>query len=87
MKCAVLLCFLLLTACAPVPTLEQLENQAMLTGNWSDVERRQKAIARRNADRGLGCPVGKISFCVQDIGKTACSCVDRDALSGIFAGR
>ena len=87
MKYAALLCFLLLMGCAPVPTLEELENQAMLTGNWSAVERRQKTIARRNADRGLGCPGGKISFCVQDIGETVCSCVDRDALDGIFARR
>ena len=87
MKYAVLLCFLLLMGCAPVPTLEELENQAMLTGNWSEVERRQKIIANRNAERGLGCQAREVALCVKDIGKTVCTCIERNALRGIVARR
>ena len=32
----------LLVACEPVPTLEELEDQANLTGDWSQVEKRER---------------------------------------------
>jgi hypothetical protein len=35
---------LVLFACAPVPTLEELEDEAMLTGDWSKVEAREKRL-------------------------------------------
>ena len=84
MRYTALLGFLLLTACASVPTLDELEQRAMLTGDWTEVERREKIIARRTADRGYICPAGKVSFCVKGLGRNECSCVDRDTLDDFF---
>lgn len=83
MKYAALLGFLLLTACATVPTLDELEHRAMLTGDWTEVERREKVIARRAAERGINCPAGYVSFCVKGV-RNECSCVDRDTLANFF---
>ena len=74
-----------LLGCAPVPTLEQLEDAAMLTGDWSQVERRERIIQRREARQALQCPLGYISYCEPRIGREDCVCVGHDALDDIFA--
>ncbi|MCH7538407.1 MAG: hypothetical protein IID57_11200, partial [Proteobacteria bacterium] len=43
----ILVLLLMLGGCAVVPTLEDLEDQALLTGDWSQVENRERTIARR----------------------------------------
>lgn len=68
-----------LVACAPMPTLEQLEDQANLTGDWSQVEKRERAMQRRQAPQSLKCPDRYITFCVKKINTMKCSCVNRMA--------
>ena len=41
MKLMLLLGAVFLTGCVSMPTLEQLEEQAFLTGDWSAVEQRE----------------------------------------------
>ena len=69
--------------------MEQLENEAMLTGDWSAVEEREKAIARKAERDGvkLNCPVGYITFCQSYTGQDRCGCVSRRSMQDVFAGR
>ena len=75
---------LALGACAPTQTLEELEFQALQTGDWSAVERRERAMARRAETAMLECPHGMISYCEDRIGETTCQCVSRRALDEFF---
>lgn len=88
MKVLVLLGALAFVAvgCSAVPTLEQLEEQATLTGDWSAVEKREQVIARREARRGLQCPRGYVSYCEQHVGRSKCTCASNDALRSALAG-
>ncbi len=77
---------LMLGGCAAVPTLEELEDQALLTGDWSQVEKRERTIARRLAGAGEPpiCASGYISVCQTQIGTTRCGCVSRSAMRDVF---
>ena len=74
-KLGILILVLILGGCAAAPTLEELEDQAMLTGDWNQVEKRERIIARRNAREALDCENGYMSVCETYISKTRCSCV------------
>ncbi len=63
MKLMLLLGAVFLTGCVSMPTLEQLEDQALLTGDWSAVEQREKLIARRDSRRGMKCPTYMVAYC------------------------
>ena len=52
MKGMALLVLVLLGGCGTYTSLEQLEATAMLTGDWSEVEKRERIIARRNLRAG-----------------------------------
>lgn len=89
MKIFGVLILLIIVGCAPVKSLEQLEQEAMLTGDWSAVEKREKAVARK-AERDsikLKCPVGYIAFCQAYTARDECSCVSRRGMDEIFAWR
>ncbi len=84
-----LLILLFLVGCAHTKSLEQLENEAMLTGDWSEVEKRERLIARKAERQGIShkCPVGYISFCQTYTGHEQCGCVTRQGMRDVFAGR
>ncbi len=69
---ATLLC---LTACASGPTLSQLEDEALTTGDWSKVEAREQSDQRRRPQPTLQCPKGKIAYCESHLDPNACRCV------------
>ena len=79
-----LILILMLSGCAAVPTLEELEDQALLTGDWSQVEKRERTIARRLAGELPKCASGYISVCQTQIGTTRCGCVSRSAMRDVF---
>ena len=85
MRVWVLLAVLCLSGCGSLITMAELEQQALLTGDWSEVERHQRIIARRNARHGLVCPAGLIAFCPNG-NKERCSCIKKDAYNA-FANR
>ena len=70
---------LLLLGCAPMPSLEELEAEAEVTGDWSAVEQREAMLARRAARYGPSCPAGKVSYCEDVVGKRRCTCVAQAA--------
>ena len=80
----ILILLLMLGGCAAASTLEELEDQALLTGDWSQVEKRERTIARRLAGEPLDCASGYISVCQTQIGTTRCGCVSRSAMRDVF---
>ena len=87
MKILVLLGVIFLTGCGSTATLEQLEEQAFLTGDWSAVEQRERIIAKRDARRAPQCPAGLVSYCEKRVGQRRCACIDRQALSAALSFR
>lgn len=75
---------ILLSGCAATTSLEELEQRAMLTGDWSEVEQREKIIARRKARQGPSCPSGQVAVCQRRLGESRCACVNNDAIAGVF---
>jgi len=73
--------------CAQTKTLEQLELEASQTGDWSEVEKRERLIAKREARRGPSCPAGYIAYCQSEGGSQNCGCVTRQGMRDVFAGR
>ena len=63
-----ILAVLLLAGCAPIKSLEELKDEASVSGDWSEVERRERILKRR-AERGtcqrgsscetISCPAGQ----------------------------
>ncbi len=79
-----LILILMLGGCAAAPTLEELEDQALLTGDWSQVEKRERTIARRQAGEPLACAKSYVSYCETRIATTRCRCVSRSAMRDMF---
>ncbi len=68
-------CLLLISACA-LP-MEKLVNEAMMTGDWSKVEKQEDAALRRQARRhSIRCADDQIAACAISgrLGKRACFC-------------
>ena len=76
--------FLVLAGCSAAPTLEELEFAALQSGDWSQVEKRERAIARREARKAQQCSAGRIRICEKRLGEDRCSCVARDDFQDIF---
>ena len=76
-KVLVLLGALILTGCVSIPSLEQLEEQAFLSGDWSAVETRERLLARRIAIRAPKCPTGMVDFCEKRGSQKHCECVGK----------
>ena len=86
MKVLVLLGVLILTGCISAPTLEQLETQAFLTGDWSAVEQRQRIIAKRAARRAIQCPAGYVAVCQKRLGQLdRCGCVRNEQVRALLS--
>lgn len=66
-------------------TMQELEADALVTGDWSAVERRQRLMMLRRGG-APACPVGYVANCVDYGTDRRCSCVDqatfRNAMSG-----
>lgn len=84
MKGIIILMLALLVGCAEVTTLEDLELAAMQSGDWSAVERRERAVARRAQRSRTDCPSGSIPVCEQRPGETRCHCTSQDDVRAIF---
>lgn len=87
MRVLVLLAAFLVTACAPYYTLEELEHQALLTGDWSAVEERERIIAKRDARRAQQCPSGYMSYCETMMARKRCGCVQDELMMQFLYGR
>ena len=82
MKISGVLILIFLVGCAARPTLEELEAQAMATGDWSAVEKRELLLRRSGHRIGSNCPDDTTLICVDEMGKERCDCLPSYALSG-----
>lgn len=76
-----------LAGCSTRPTLEQLEAEALVTGDWSRVEQREAAIARRNQRSGISCPSGTVGYCKTFMSDKECACVSQESIYSLLSGR
>jgi len=74
MKTLATLMVLVLAGCAAKPTLSELEEEALATGDWSQVEAREKGIDRFRRTTAQKCPDGAARVCVDNGGTTYCQC-------------
>lgn len=85
-KGIMLLGLLLVAGCSAHVPLEQLEAEALVSGDWSRVEQRQRMIERRKLRSSLACPPGKIGYC--EVGASRqerCSCVENQVIRSLLS--
>ena len=75
MNIVILLTLLIVVGCAPRPTLEQLEDEASVTGDWVAVEHREELIKKHLEATAPGCPVGQRKKCVEEQSGIQCDCL------------
>jgi hypothetical protein len=83
-KGIMILALLFAAGCSAYVPLEQLEAEALVTGDWSKVEERQRMITRRNLRSSIACPPGTIGYCEVEIGGQHCSCVENEVISSFL---
>lgn len=76
---------LMAAGCSVVPTMDELETQAMLTGDWSAVEKRERSVARRMAQAPMHCPSGYTAICEVRFAERNCACAERDSFRMSFS--
>ena len=74
MRTIVWLMVWLAVGCTSSPTLEELEDEALRTGNWEAVERRERLMERRNGPAAPNCAKGQTKYCVEDGFSVECTC-------------
>jgi hypothetical protein len=79
MKVIILISLVLLAGCSTYPTLDQLEAEALVTGDWSAVEKRESILERRTQRAGPKCPDGYVGFCSDSMIKARCTCIKAGA--------
>jgi len=75
MKVSLILAVCFLSGCGALQSLEQLEEQALVTGNWSAVEARERSIQRRIESAPIQCPTGYFGLCELNMAVKRCACV------------
>ena len=75
MKFAMLIIVLVLAGCASRPSLEELEQEALVTGDWTAVESREQLLERRRDRVGYSCPDEMTRVCIDDGAGDECYCV------------
>ena len=78
MRGIIVVAALLMAGCSGYQSLEQLEAQALVSGDWSEVEKREELIARRAQRNGPKCPKGYSAVCETGVFEKRCTCADRD---------
>ena len=76
---------LVLAACATPPTLDELEFQALQTGDWSAVEKRERSMARRAVREIPDCASDLVPVCRDSWGENDCHCVSRRSIKEMFS--
>ena len=73
-----------LAGCSSSPSLQELEDEAIVTGDWTAVEERERLIERKRKKNVLDCPAGYTSACYEVGLSTECACVRAVAGSRVF---
>lgn len=65
---------IILGACAPVTPLEELEQQALVTGDWSAVELRERVMRTQQGGDLPKCPEDELRVCIDEGVVEHCMC-------------
>ena len=84
MKAMIIVMLLLLAGCSSFVSLEQLESEALMSGDWSRVEQRERMIARRKSHSFMNCPPGTTGYCQRGGVQEKCGCMDSDVMRQAF---
>ena len=90
MKLIILAVVLLLSGCAAAKSMQQLEKEALKSGDWSKVEQRGRITVGKRRHRNslrLNCLAGQIAVCEQFGSKDKCTCHARRRALGVIYGR
>ncbi|MGI9271439.1 MAG: hypothetical protein ACR2QT_06670 [Woeseiaceae bacterium] len=71
----ILIALVLVAGCAARQSLEELEDEAMQTGEWDAVERREEVVKKSLESRGPGCPPRHTKHCVEEQSGIQCYCL------------
>jgi hypothetical protein len=74
-----------MAGCSGMVSMEELEAQAMITGDWSEVEKRERVLAKRSMRDGPSCPPGTTGYCEAAFGQEECYCVESKVLSAYYS--
>ena len=74
MKFVILFTLVIVVGCAPTP-LEELEKEASITGDWTEVEWREERIKKRLRDVASDCPYVSSNNCIEERSGLQCYCV------------
>ncbi len=77
MNIVILVMLAIVVGCAQRPALERLEGEALVTGDWTDVERREELIKKRLESTAPGCSVGLSKKCFEELSGIQCYCIKR----------
>ena len=75
MKVLSLMSLCLLVGYASKPSLEELEAEVSITGDWSAVENRERMNRRMGVQDERQCETGYMLMCNKRSAKEICSCV------------
>ena len=78
LKTTLLALVVVLTGCASIKSMQELEAEALRTGDWSAVHQREQILARQAARRTPVCPAGTMSYCEKVAAERVCACLSRD---------
>ena len=77
MKILFIILLAVLVGCSGRPTLEELEDEALVTGDWTEVEKRERSMKARNAlyaDQEV-CPATHTRVCFESGMDIDCTCM------------
>ena len=74
MKTLAIVALIFLVGCAGRPTLQQLEAEASVSGDWTAVEKRERMAERMSARTGIECANGLTYICHKEASRNDCSC-------------
>ena len=74
-KFVILFTLVIVVGCAPSPTLEELEKEASITGDWTDVELHEEWIKNRRELSPIKCPMGQSKNCIEEQSGIQCYCL------------
>ena len=63
-----------LVGCTGQPSLEELEDAAVATGDWSKVEKRERVVLLRQGPSRPACSFSHTRVCVENGVTTKCNC-------------
>ena len=81
MRVLILVVLGVLAGCVGQPSLEELEAEALATGDWTAVERREGILSWRNRNKN-NCQEGSTRICTGPEITTRCECLNPRSIKG-----